>query len=64
MTEQHADLPDAGRITHDDIDKVIDKLRRAPINVWGARDDPEGALRSLLVKLEHLGLISDRTTVT
>lgn len=64
MVDTHADLPDAGRITHNDIDKVVDQLRRAPIRIHGARNDPESALAHLLLALERLGLINDRTTAT
>ena len=36
----------------------------APVEVTGARDDPEGALASLLSALATLGLITDSTTET
>ena len=61
---QHADLPDAGRITHTEIDETLDELRRAPIEVTGARNTPEQALANLLTTLKHLGLIVDSTTAT
>lgn len=35
-----------------------------PIEVEGARDEPEGALASLLTALETLGLITDSTTAS
>lgn len=61
---QHADLPDAGRITHFEIDDILTELRRAPIDVTGARDTPEEALANLLTALATLGLITDSTTET
>ncbi len=59
---QHADLPDAGRIGHAEIDTILDKLRQAPLEITGARDDPEEALANLLEALEQLGIITDSTT--
>lgn len=34
------------------------------VEVTGARDEPEGALASLLTALETLGLITDSTTAS
>jgi hypothetical protein len=61
---RHTDLPDAGRITHTEIDEILDELRRAPVDVTGARDTPEQALANVLAALERLGLIVDSTTAT
>ena len=61
---QHADLPDAGRITHFQIDQILDELRRAPLEVTGARDTSEEALANLLQKLQELGLIINSTTAS
>lgn len=61
---QHADLPDAGRIPHFEIDAILEKLRPAPIEVTGERDTPEAALATLLTVLARLGLIVDSTTET
>lgn len=61
---QHTDLPDAGRITHFEIDDILAKLRPAPIDVTGARDTPEEALANVLQALHDLGLITDNTTAT
>jgi hypothetical protein len=36
----------------------------APVDVDGARDDPEAALANLLTALAALGLITDSTTAT
>ena len=36
----------------------------APIDVTGARDDPEAALKNLLTALATLGLITDSTTAS
>jgi hypothetical protein len=70
----HADLPDAGYLPHHIIDAQLstaaekDKLatiaQNAPIDVTGARDDPEAALANLLAALETLGLITDSTTAS
>jgi hypothetical protein len=69
---QHANLPDAGRTAHAQIDAVLPsddekaKLQviaaNAPVTVTGARDTPEEALANLLTALETLGLITDSTT--
>jgi hypothetical protein len=71
---RHRDLADGGLLDHRTIDRhlptpsekgkleVID--RNAPIEVTGARDDPEAALANLLSGLEALGLISDSTTAS
>lgn len=64
MADTHADLPDAGRIPHFDIDKVMEDLRRAPLDVSGERDNPESALGNLLIALERLGIINNLTTAT
>ncbi len=64
MADTHAELPDAGRIPHDEIDNAIQRLRRAPIAIFGARDDPEDVLHDLLIALERLGFIRDGTTET
>jgi len=71
---QHADLPDAGEITHRLIDRHLptadekDKLRtiseKARQEITGARDDPEQALANLLTALATLGLITDSTTAS
>ena len=61
---RHTDLPDAGRITHAEIDQTLDELRRAPIEVTGARNNTEQALANVLQTLERLGLIVDSTTAT
>jgi len=36
----------------------------APVTVTGARDEPEGALKNLLIALANLGLITNSTTAT
>ena len=69
----HQDLPDAGEVTHQIIDRhlpdarekaLLIKLRGAPESVSGARDDPEAALANLLAALEDLGLINDNTSAS
>ena len=70
----HRDLPDAGLMDHRTIDRHLptpsekDKLEiidaNAPIEVTGARDDPEAALANLLNALAALGLITDSTTAS
>ena len=70
----HHDLPDAGQISHTDIDRRLPDEREkgllaalalnAPAAVSGARNDPEAALANLLAALEALGLIADGTTAT
>ena len=64
MADTHAELPDAGRLSHDQIDRILDMQRQLPINVWGERDDPEAALKNLLIALERLGFIRDGTSET
>ena len=68
----HRDLPGAGILPHRVIDERLplhhetNLLRTlalsAPIDITGARDDPEAALANLLTALETLGLITDSTT--
>jgi hypothetical protein len=70
----HQLLPDAGHLTHTDIDLRLPTAAEknllaqiadnAPITVTGARDDPEEALANLLAALEALGLIVDNTTAS
>ena len=69
----HQTLEGVGQTGHDEIDRrlptetekgILADLVGAPISVTGARDDPEGALASLLAVLEGLGLIVDSTTAT
>ena len=36
----------------------------APIEITGARDDPEAALKNLLTALATLGLVTDSTTAS
>jgi hypothetical protein len=67
----HGDLPDAGQLDHRTIDRHLPtpsekgKLEviagNAPIEITGARDDPEAALANLLSALAALGLITDST---
>lgn len=59
----HAQLPDAGRITHQEIDRLLTAIQAAPLSVTGARDDGT-ALVNLLDALEKLGLIQDNTTAS
>jgi len=71
---RHANLPDAGRTQHFEIDARLPSLHEhallaalaalAPVEVTGARDDPEDALANLLTALAALGLITDSTTAT
>jgi hypothetical protein len=71
---QHANLPDAGRTAHAQIDALLpsdgekSKLQviaaEAPVTVTGARDTPEEALANLLTALETLGMIIDGTTAS
>ncbi len=65
---QHSQLPDAGRLSHFQIDDALAKLQEAienaPLEVTGARNDSEQALRNLLAALETLGLITDSPTAT
>jgi uncharacterized membrane protein len=62
---QHAQLPDAGTLSHFTIDQMLHKLQEAtdnlPVAVEGDREDPEDALANLLTALETLGLITDST---
>ena len=60
----HADLPDGGRVSHAEIDQLMEQMRRRRIEITGARDDPEAALATLLTALESLGLIKDSTTAS
>ena len=70
----HSDLPDSGILPHRVIDERLPQhhetnlLRTlalsAPIDITGARDDPEAALANLLTALVTLGLITDSTTAT
>jgi hypothetical protein len=70
----HASLPDAGYTPHhiidvqlpsaDQKDKLATIAQNAPVEVTGARDDPEDALANLLAALETLGLITDSTTAS
>lgn len=65
MTQiRHYDLPDAGHIPHTELDQLAQELRPRPIEIDGARDDPEAALANLLTALEKLGLIVDSTTAS
>jgi len=43
---------------------ILRDLVWAPLEVTGARDDPEGALADLLTQLAALGLITDSTTAS
>ena len=71
---RHEDLSGAGRLSHRVIERRLptdnekDILRvlsaEAPVDVDGARDDPEEALANLLSALEDLGLITDSTTAS
>ena len=60
----HADLPDGGRVSHAEIDQLMEQMRRRRIEITGARDTPEEALANLLAALETLGLITDSTTAS
>jgi hypothetical protein len=70
----HSQLPDAGRVTHEQIDHRLPTAKEkgilrtiganAPEAVSGARDDTEAALANLLAALEDLGLITDNTTAS
>jgi hypothetical protein len=64
----HARLPDSGARPHFTIDEQLDKLEECtdnlPLDVTGARDDPEAALATLLTALATLGLIIDSTTAS
>ena len=66
--DQHANLPDAGTVSHFALDDLAHKLQACtdnlPIDVDGARDDPEEALANLLAALATLGLITDSTTAS
>jgi hypothetical protein len=74
MTGGHDQLRGAGRNTHHQIDLYLptsgeksilrDIAASAPVEVTGARDDPEAALANLLAALESLGLLTDSTTAT
>ena len=71
---RHEELTGAGRLSHrvierrlpTDNEKEILRVLSAevPIEVTGARDDPEEALANLLSALETLGLITDSTTAS
>jgi hypothetical protein len=71
---RHEDLTGAGRLSHriierrlpTDDEKDILRVLRAeiPIEITGARDDPEEALANLIAALETLGLITDSTTAS
>ena len=71
---RHEELTGAGRLSHriierrlpTDNEKEILRVLSAevPIEVTGARDDPEEALADLLSALETLGLITDSTTAS
>ena len=61
---QHSDLDDAGRVSHTELDNLAQELRPRPIEVTGARDNPEAALAILLAALQTLGLIKDSTTAS
>jgi hypothetical protein len=60
----HDLIEDAGRISHDEVDHILHRIRGLPVNVTGARDTPEEALANLLTALEQLGLIVDSTTAS
>ena len=60
----HDIVEDAGRMSHDEIDSLLQDIRTAPVTVTGARDTPEEALADLLDALEKLGLIVDSTTAS
>lgn len=70
----HANLTDAGTIPHHTIDERLpsadDKAHletvsaNVPINITGARDEPEAALANLLTALATLGLITDSTSAS
>jgi hypothetical protein len=74
MTDRHDQLRGAGRNTHHRIDLYLPTsgeksllsvmATSAPVDVTGARDDPEAALANLLAALESLGLITDSTAAT
>lgn len=64
MARNHADLPDAGRVPHAEIDELMQTMRRRPVEITGARDDTEAALANLLAALDKLGLIKDSTTAS
>jgi len=71
---EHSRLPDAGRVSHFEIDvrlptddeksKLETLAENAPVTVTGARDVPEEALANLLTALATLGLITDSTTAS
>lgn len=71
---RHEDLTGAGRLSHRIIERRLptddekDILRvlsaEIPIEITGARDDPEEALANLIAALETLGLITDSTTAS
>ena len=71
---KHRQLLGSGTKTHKIIDLRLpspkEKLdlstiaNNAPIDITGARDDPEAALANLLTALATLGLITDSTTAT
>jgi len=70
----HTQLPDAGIISHHDIDAQLPTIEEkaklqtlaanVPVEVTGARNDPEGALANLITALATLGLLADSTTAT
>ena len=71
----HHDLDGTGQVPHAEIDRRLPSEGEkellaglasggAPVEVSGARDDPEAALASLLAALEALGLIADSTTAS
>lgn len=73
-THHHQKLKGAGRRTHFQIDRLLPNLpqkillltlaENAPVEITGARDDPEAALANLLTALATLGLITDSTTAS
>lgn len=73
-THRHSQIKDAGRFPHNIIDRCLPNPTQkellttlgdnAPIEITGARDDPEAALADLLTALATLGLITDSTTAS
>ena len=65
-TEERELPPDDRRLPAEGEKAILADLASggAPVEVTGARDDPEDALANLLTALETLGLITDSTTAT
>ena len=71
---KHSQLQGSGTKSHKVIDlrlptqkqktDLVTLSNSAPLDITGARDDPEAALANLLTALATLGLITDSTTAT